>query len=176
MEESSVGSNRSLASQTNEIKKSNRNQVIDLARVVFYSLIILAHSKHLLQPSETNSILATSTAYLGVEFFFIVTGYLMANKAFSEISSFTIGKNTNIFLKNKFIAILPYYLIATVVCFSIDNYGKPIKDVINQLLLSLVSFFQRDIYGLNGNLINEKGWMGSQVLHVTWFLGAMFAL
>ena len=32
MEESSVGSNYSLASKTNEIEKSNRNQVVDLAR------------------------------------------------------------------------------------------------------------------------------------------------
>lgn len=175
MEASCIGRHQSLSSQSIELNKSNRNQVVDIARVAFYSVIILAHSKHLMQPSETSFILKSSTAYLGVEFFFIVSGYLMAKKAFSDDSCFTIGKKTNYFIKNKFVAILPYYILASVVCFSLDNFGKSIKEIANQLLLSLVSFFQLDIYGLNGNLITEKGWMGSQVLHVTWFLGAMFA-
>ena len=144
---------------------AQRNHIIDFARIVFYMFIVVAHTRYIAQSTEPPKTFLP-TAALGVEFFFIVTGYLMAAKAFkTECDATNIGTKTIKFVIKKFSSIFSMYLFTYAICFVLKNIGKPIKEIANLLLLTLVSFFQLDIFGFDGY----------QVIHVTWFLGAMFA-
>ena len=57
-----------------------RNAWIDLARVLFSIGILLTHLNSLSQPAEEVNLIFCF-GFLGVEFFFILSGYLMAVSA-----------------------------------------------------------------------------------------------
>jgi len=141
-----------------------RNQSIDIARVIFYTLIIFGHSKNLIQPTESD-FKFVPTAFLGVEFFFMVSGFLMAKKVLG--SNQKIDSNTTFsFIKNKFVSLLPYYAPAFILSFVLYHVsGSSLKQVFNHACLSVLSFFQFDIFGFDAY----------QTLAVTWYLSAMFA-
>ncbi|MBO4910938.1 MAG: acyltransferase [Lachnospiraceae bacterium] len=140
-----------------------RNQSIDIARVIFYTLIILGHSKELIQPTEPN-FKFVPTAFLGVEFFFMVSGFLMAKRVLG--SNQKIDCNTTFsFIKHKFSALLPYYAPAFILSFVFYHVsGSSLKQIFNHACLSVLSFFQFDIFGFDAY----------QTLAVTWYLSAMF--
>ena len=56
-----------------------RNSVIDLLRIIFALLILGYHGRGLLSGSDYNG--AFYGGYIGVEFFFLVSGFLMAASA-----------------------------------------------------------------------------------------------
>ena len=75
----------------------NRNIMIDFARLLFCFGIIFLHMNPIRIQSESSLIMCFG--YLGVEFFFIVSGWLMAKKADSiDVSKENIGDATLKFL------------------------------------------------------------------------------
>ena len=88
-----------------------RNGEIDVLRFVFIIVILLCHFS---STFKTNYFIR---GYMGNEFFFLVTGFLMAQKAFnlkgldiSEIPSYTWN-----LIRNKVIVFYPYFLSAILV-------------------------------------------------------------
>lgn len=58
---------------------TKRNQIIDIAKLVFCIGILLNHTNSLNGVNKSNIIM--QYGFLGVEFFFVVSGFLMAKKS-----------------------------------------------------------------------------------------------
>lgn len=104
-----------------------RNATIELMRFLFASSIILFHiagtlwdRKLILFSSEEFKLTLFRNGYIGVEFFFLVSGFLMAKSIYRRQSQECIGKlqpepvgvETIRFLWGKVKALWPYYLPA----------------------------------------------------------------
>lgn len=76
---------------------NRRNGFIDLMKLIFCLGIVFNHLNSVSLPAESNTIIMRY-GFLGVEFFFIVSGYLMTMKAFNEQQSIDIGNSTWKFL------------------------------------------------------------------------------
>ncbi len=91
--------------------KNKRNGVIELMRFLMVIPIVLGHTKEFLSDK------IVTRGYLGVEFFFVVSGYLMmaslSRKKGEEIKD--LGKETWSFVVHKWKALMPNYLVAFIV-------------------------------------------------------------
>lgn len=89
--------------------KTQKSGTIELLRFIFAACIVILHSKTF-HPKG----FLFPRASLGVEFFFIVSGYLMANSIckLPPLKEGELGKETRRFLMKKIRSILPEYLIA----------------------------------------------------------------
>ena len=92
--------------------KIKRNGTIELWRFIFSLLIVMFHSNYI--PSyfsgDYNWIKSQS---IGVEFFFIVSGFLMAKSA--QKYQDNVGTDTGKFILKKYLGILPVYLFAHII-------------------------------------------------------------
>ena len=143
--------------------KSNRNGAIDFFRFYFCIMIVLRHSAHAL-PDGFYEIM--SGGALGVEFFFIVSGYLLACSAFKRTSGdipVSVASDTNTFMKRKAGSLLPELIVASVIsmtCYSIT--------ILPQGFGAILRFFAAKIW--NPLLLSAAG-IG--VTTELWYLSAM---
>lgn len=94
-----------------------RNGEIEILRLLFTFFVLLVHSGY-----ATNApVTLFRGGWIGVEFFFIVSGYLMAaaEDRMPRVSDPTksVGPDTLGFMKDKLKGLLPYYLFALAVSF-----------------------------------------------------------
>ena len=114
--------------------KSNRNGAIDFFRFYFCIMIVLRHSAHAL-PSGFPEIMKGGA--LGVEFFFIVSGYLLACSAFKRVNNgnpIKVAADTNTFMKRKAGSLMPDLAVAAVIsmtCYSITLIPKGFEAILN---------------------------------------------
>lgn len=136
-----------------------RNKTIDLFRFIFAWIIVLYHSFFIVSPKVGWG------GYICVEFYFIVSGYLMAHKACKCINE-DIGVTTYGYLKKKFLSILPYFGVAAF--FSIIIYaifsGMELTQVVRNVFYSLFEVFLLQMYGFHGY------WPTG----VAWYLSSLF--
>ncbi len=115
---------------------SKRNGAIDFLKFVFAVVIVLHHGKIFPSNSGTKYFVA---GYIGVEFFFIVSGYLMAKSEDKMPKTTSIGIDTYKFLKQKFSKLLLPIYISWVVAFVIGHInaehsiGILIKDFVQSI-------------------------------------------
>lgn len=89
--------------------KMERNGVIEFWRCIFAFLIAVTHSQQV--PSYfTGDYTFTQGQTIGVEFFFILSGFLMAKSALKYKGE--IGTDTGKFILKKYLSILPVYLFS----------------------------------------------------------------
>ena len=151
-----------------------RNGKIELMRFVFCLTVLFRHINHDLW--KTKKILIGKFTffkygYMGVEFFFLVSGYLMASTISRKIEkerldstekSTDLGIETIQFLGHKIKGILPYHIISCVLMIAIcllKNPGAYLRTLFNALPSLL--FLQR------------LGLGDGQVLNVEWYIGSM---
>lgn len=147
---------------TNTIStEKGRNLSIDIMRMIFAVNVFINHSSGLIHPNENVSAYMMF-GFLGVEFFFILSGYLMAAKADKE-SDVEIGSATIRFIYKKVCSYYPYFIIAWIMGMAVDGIGKDVKTIVTNILKSFPILFQ----------INMAGFRGYQVLGPTWYLSAM---
>mgnify|MGYP002624938185 CR=1 FL=1 len=113
--------------------KTNRNGTIDLLRFFFCVLIVLRHFNDGM-PKDSPMIIPGGG--LGVEFFFVVSGYLMACSAYKRVnngSPIKVAADTNTFMKRKMNGLLPDLIVASVfsiVCYSITLIPRGFKAIL----------------------------------------------
>lgn len=88
-----------------------RNAMVEIWRLIFSFLIVICHTVDL--PWYSADVRLTRSASIGVEFFFIVSGYLMAQSA-SRPTSDDLWADVRGFMFRKLKAIYPTYLFALV--------------------------------------------------------------
>ena len=151
-------------------ERKKRNSLIELIRFIFASVILLFHAGS--DAGILNNIYHIGGlevtffkyGYLGVDYFFIVSGYLMAREAFNKSSKNNdyskLGKETVDFLLKKIRSIMPIYLVA---CVLVSLYflvnGKDSIFIVERLPSLL--FIQR-------SGIVEKEFIG-----LAWYLSSM---
>lgn len=156
-----------------ENQSKKRNGTIEIMRFVFCMSVLLFHiGKYLFgEPSLKNGIHFALFPHgsIGVEFFFLVSGYLMA-KSISKKAALNkkgdLGSNTISFMKNKYLSIFPYHVVALAFTFLVDcitrNWG--ISEIIRRFTEAVPNVF----------LIQMSGISFYNPNHITWYLSAMF--
>ena len=145
-----------------------RNGRIDFLRCLFAVIIMLHHSRYVL--GYDNSIFIGGS--MAVEFFFMVSGYLMMNtvpkRCAADRKNGTkpeIGSETWQFLRHKIRAFLPEFLIAWCIGFvlvaTIENYHG----------VHLWHVFRDDFFELS--LLKMSGIFTGGIDGVIWYLSAM---
>lgn len=94
------------------MKPKRRNGTVDLLKFLFSIMIMLFHCGR-----------GFPGGYIAVEFFFIVSGYLMAKSTGKRMKNgLSIGKDTFSFVLHKAKGIFPVYLTAWLIAFGIHQY------------------------------------------------------
>ncbi len=148
------------------MSKKRYNPEIDLLKFIFSVIVVIYHSKNI---SAIGSEALFKYGFTAVEFFFIVSGYLMV-KSSKKFTAENIGKNTMSFVYNKAKILYPPFLFAFIVSF-----------VIRQ-----ISFFLYDgytIFDLGKDALSSVGELlflmktgitfGTIFNGPTWYIGAM---
>lgn len=157
--------------KNNKFFASRRNGNIDLMRFVFCVLVILYHINNRLDlnppfglPEKYFSFF--SHGKIGVEFFFIVSGYLLAAKAKKNYSADNIASSTKSFMYRKAMSIFPYHIVGYTlgVYLLFHYYSLPnTKALIEKLLNLIPGFF----------LLEKSGIYSEEAMSAEWYLGAM---
>lgn len=114
----------SSINERNKRYNSRRNGLIDFLRILFCINIMLLHWGEWLGDSA----LFSPSGYIGVAFFYMVTGHFLAKEIHSKSSNVTrneLANETLTFFWKKLKSILPYYIIAVAISFivvSIDQF------------------------------------------------------
>ncbi len=162
------------------LKQTARNGKIEWMRFVFSIVIILFHCRRTFGSSTIkllgHSIPFMTRGYICVEFFFLVSGYLMASsicrtqeriKA-KEIGHFDLGIDSFRFMKKKYWGIFPYHLFSFSVLWVLRVFTRGIfKDGVG----AVVSFGIKSIPELF--LLQRFGFAFTNIDVVEWYLSAM---
>ena len=153
-----------------EKTKSRRNGRIEILRFVFAFIVLLHHSRYLL--GDDNCYFLGGS--LGVEFFFIVSGYLMMNTVDRIVSSknyntIPVDKNlaneTSSFIKKKVQAILPQFPIAWFI-------GLLFVIILNHMtIVDAFEEFKQDFWELS--LLKMTGIYYGGLDGVMWYISSM---
>jgi len=142
-------------------KETNYNYIIDALKFVFSFIIVIYHSWCF---SGTWGNGYFQYGFLAVDFYFIVTGYLMMNSINKEKNQeINLGKSTLCFVKNKIKKIYPFIIVSFLVGgFLLFKENFLIKGIIlkNEYLLEIL---QLGILG-TGFPINSAAWYLSSML------------
>lgn len=118
----------------------NRNTEIDLFRFVFASIILLMHFNAIW------SVGLFPYGDIGVEFFFIVSGYFMTSSAM-RLNSDEIGKDTIRYIFNRAKKIFPYYAVGAIIqvflrYIFVDGYSlKQLISLLSRMLFEISFIF-----------------------------------
>lgn len=121
------------------MSNARRNGTIDFMRFMFSILIIFAHCNMPSMYSDPKSLFASPI--LGVEFFFIVSGFLMAKTTPTQK---TTGNATFEFIIKKYLSFLPVYVFSYIVSITVSalvngsNFEKIFSNIgssVNELLM-----------------------------------------
>ena len=146
-----------------QYKYSGRNGKIELLRFICAVIIFLFHFGQLVNGDRFFFL----SGALAVEFFFILSGYLMMasiDRA-DSISNGDLGKETLSFLKRKAGALYPELLIAYVCGFIVQIFARK-ENFIGAIKLLRDSFWEV-------LLLRQTGLQLKDVNHATWYLSSM---
>lgn len=146
---------------------NQRNGTLDLLKFICSVLMVLFHSYKF---AESRKVAFFHGGALLVEFFFIVSGVLLAASADRQTAALggdapdvqTLASDTLRFMKRKFLSLCPNYYVAWILSFlvlHINHTGRIIGDL-SQSVWSLL-------------LISETGLSSYNCNAVTWYIGAM---
>ena len=150
---------------------SKKNGKIEFYRFLFCIFVLFFHiQKYILKPSLQDSGIHLAFflhGSIGVEFFFVLSGFLMAKSVNASRSNSTkpIASRCLSFMKRKYRSVFPYHCIAFVLVFlslilTDDSYqSQPILKLID----SIPNFFLVEMTGISFSNPN----------HIEWYLSCM---
>ena len=143
--------------------EKKRNSEIDLLKFLFSVLIMLFHCRKMFTPEGSPLF---QSGYTAVEFFFIVSGYLMANSA-RKYKGENIAADTFDFMKKKLSSLMPFVFAAFIITFiSVEAANKfNIKKLIFKLIGSLQEVLFLKMFGTKSiSYYNGPSWYISAML------------
>ena len=142
------------------LDKKKHNGIISFWKFCFCLMIIIYHARLF---ADKNDYILLPLGSIGVEFFFIVSGYFMAKKALNTANdSNSLGKETISFILVKIKSLLPYVLFSGLLSliflniYTNMNTYENISSIWDLLLLKMV--------GLKGTQVNGPVWYLSSML------------
>ncbi len=142
-----------------------KNGTIELMRFIFCVMVILYHFNNRLMFENGEFFSFFRNGKIGVEFFFLVSGWLMAKSA-QKYKGKPILKSTGNFIYKKFMSILPYHLFIYVICLVIMIFfliRNKTGDVFYQVINTLPNLF----------FLQKSGIMTNEILTAEWYIAAM---
>ena len=143
-----------------------RNYVIDFLKLFFMFIVVGVHSEYIFEKR-----LYFLNGALAVEFFFLISGYLMAKSADKIIQAseqakkkINIGKETVKFMFHKYSCIFLPLLVSIIVCVLIRFFFGDL-DLVNNAINSVWELLCGQMYGFTAYYSTG----------VEWYLSAMFA-
>ena len=141
-------------------RAKRENYFIDFLRFIFSIIIMLYHSWSFAGPGEKSLF---HTGYLAVNFYFILTGYLMMNSLEKN------NRNTVEFMKNKIKRLIPGILVTFFICyaFTYGSNGLSIKTLFSNKVIADLLLLR--VTG-SGGAINAAWWYLSTMLFTVGIL------
>lgn len=141
--------------------RKERNKALDFLKFLFVIIIMIFHGRNLVESGEN---VWFSGGAIGVDFFFLVSGCMMAISAEKKEPESSLGEDTFHFMKHKILGLCPNFFVAWGIGFVVSHIpwkslGKTVSDAIKGIWELL--------------FLNQSGLMGYRVNHVTWYLSAM---
>lgn len=150
----------------NQLMPINKhNGIISFWKFCFCVMIIFFHGRIF---ANEGDFVIFARGSIGVEFFFIVSGFLLAKSVFRKNAQTTsethehLGKETFHFILKKYLSFLPYVLFAGILTLVIQNVFKHIS--ITQNLTSFWDTFMFRMTGIKGNVVAGPAWYLSAML------------
>lgn len=152
-----------------------RNKVLDLMKLIYMFPIVFVHANYLIDTTynwKTDAIFFPS-GYVTVEFFFIVSGVLMAAKAKKIILKYSnqrdsifVGEETLKFTVRKYIIVFPFYILPWVAGFTVNQFvtSATWTTSVKNLAFSAFTFLQINMSGLGGYQVLGSAWQISAML------------
>lgn len=142
-----------------------RNQTIDLLRFLFSIIIVIHHSRYLLGDDECMFLGGS----LAVEFFFLVSGYLMMasiEKKNRQKQIKSLPKEAFEYFKHKLCTWYPEVLVAWMIAaaFTYISCSYDIKEMAEHFLNSSPEAFLLRSFGLSASNVNGATWYLSSML------------
>ena len=150
------------------MKNGGRNGKVELWRFIFSIAVMCYHIyKYILH--EPSGSLFFSRGYIGVEFFFVLSGILMAKSAYGEIQrndNIPLGKSTTRFIKKKISSIMPMHIVVFIILFTLLCFAKEwsLTSIFENLLESIPGFTFTRMAGIYGSYVNFPEWYISVML------------
>lgn len=147
--------------------KSAKNGKIELLRFLFCISIIFYHINfYLIDLKSSKYFNFFHEGRIGVEFFFLVTGYLTASSVFMhQKTQKTVGENTWIFMAKKIKTVFPYHIIICILAILYRNIMLH-ENFFTALVNELPNIFFLRMTGISYDLFNG----------VEWYLSSMFLM
>ncbi len=151
-----------------------KNGTVELMRFVFCIVIILYHIKNRAELPSGEYLSFFANGKIGVEFFFIVSGYLMAKSARKQ-EGLPVVKTTKRFMLKKLIPILPYHLMTYFInlIIMLAVFPSSVPDKLLVALRTLPNLFLIQLSGLDESVIITPEWYISAML---WMMLLLFPL
>lgn len=143
-------------------RKKPRSGELDFWKFIFSVIIVILHSEYL--PSKTDQVYFNGGSIF-VEFFFIVSGYLMAQSAEKHQHYQSLTEETITFLKRKINCFYPYLIFG----FIVSLFAKSIHQ--HQGFLQIIKNACKGIGELL--LLKSTGLTGSLFDSPMWYISAM---
>lgn len=145
--------------------QTKRNGTVELLRFLFCMVVVFYHIHNRTGNIFGKDDLFFANGRLGVEFFFLLSGILMAKHAHKHFGSPHPVSETTLYMKNKLFQLLPYHLVIfpiTLICVLAIN-PLPFDGVLTRLLEYLPNFM----------LLQKSGLNARELLTPEWYLAAM---
>ena len=143
------------------MKKEKRNGIISLWKFLFAIVIAFFHTN---QFYDNQKSIFFYGGYIAVEFFFIISGFYLAQKSLSEkYDNSKITKESIKFILNKLKKIMPYILIAYTFSLIVTLIYNPLLKP-NEIINSIWNLL----------LLRELGFKSIIILPQLWYLTSLF--
>lgn len=149
-----------------------KNGSVEFLRFLFCMFVLFFHMyKYIIGESPLGAPLSFkffAHGAIGVEFFFLLSGLLMARHVDSirkKKNKESLGEETSKYVFKKFMSVFPYHIIAFIIIFILTCVfsHKSITDVIVLLVESIPGIF----------LIQMSGFKGFVLNHIEWYLSSL---
>ena len=145
-----------------KVEQKKRNGAIDFWKITMCLIVVIFHSKNI----TTNDDSFLIGGSIGVEFFFIVSGYLMAKSAEKRYDNqLNTGKDSINFIFGKIKNLFPEILIAYIIGFFVEHLNENFTN--KELIKDFISSIWELLF------LNDSGLMGFRANAVVWYISSM---
>lgn len=152
-----------------------RNGFVDFLKFLFAIIILLHHSVELFRGNNTYFL----SGYIAVEFYFVVSGYLLAKKSGRSLTSDNCSKsiydeNIKVFTR-KIKSFFPYILVAALFSIVITSVGRfDAVKILTDIRDIPIELFGLQMLGFSGNIATGVTWYISVLLFASFLLFPLF--
>lgn len=160
---------QSLSSNAGE----GRNNAIEFLRFIFALIVLGIHATGFVKfPDLHPRIEFFRNGGIGVEFFFVLSGFLMAKSAMAKPTGKSLGKETTEFMGKRFMGIFPYFLYSCIVGYVIKIFVEKLSGfaLVEDIVMTIPHLFFFDITGIPQRAVNMFSWYLSAMLWAMFIL------